>query len=156
MDKSSLPFQHSRAFRIRRFLNWFPLGLTYAFLYMGRYNLTVAKNALGDLMTKEQFGIIFAAGTITYAIAFLINGPLTDRMGGKKAILAGAIGSAAMNILMGMLTYFLLMGQLTMNTSLVFSIIYSANMYFQSFGAVAIVKVNASWFHVRERGVFGG
>jgi OPA family glycerol-3-phosphate transporter-like MFS transporter len=28
-------------------------------------------------------------------------------------------------------------------------------MYFQSFGAVAIVKVNASWFHVRERGVFG-
>jgi len=29
-------------------------------------------------------------------------------------------------------------------------------MYFQSFGAVAIVKVNAAWFHVRERGVFGG
>jgi OPA family glycerol-3-phosphate transporter-like MFS transporter len=29
-------------------------------------------------------------------------------------------------------------------------------MYFQSFGAVAIVKVNASWFHVRERGTFGG
>jgi OPA family glycerol-3-phosphate transporter-like MFS transporter len=28
-------------------------------------------------------------------------------------------------------------------------------MYFQSFGAVAIVKVNAPWFHVRERGVFG-
>jgi OPA family glycerol-3-phosphate transporter-like MFS transporter len=28
-------------------------------------------------------------------------------------------------------------------------------MYFQSFGAVAIVKVNAAWFHVRERGVFG-
>src|SRR6185503_17625688 len=30
------------------------------------------------------------------------------------------------------------------------------NMYFQSFGAVAIVKVNASWFHVRERGSFSG
>ncbi len=29
-------------------------------------------------------------------------------------------------------------------------------MYFQSFGAVAIVKVNASWFHLRERGTFGG
>ena len=28
-------------------------------------------------------------------------------------------------------------------------------MYFQSFGAVAIVKVNAPWFHIRERGVFG-
>ncbi len=156
MDNASLPFQHSRAFRIRRFLNWFPLGLTYAFLYMGRYNLTVAKNALGDLMTKEDFGIIFAAGTITYAISFLINGPLTDKMGGKKAILAGAIGSSAMNALLGILTYFLLMGKLTLDTTLAFSIIYSVNMYFQSFGAVAIVKVNASWFHVRERGVFGG
>src|SRR4030095_12579410 len=31
-----------------------------------------------------------------------------------------------------------------------------ANMYFQSFGAVSIVKVNAHWFHVRERGVLGG
>jgi OPA family glycerol-3-phosphate transporter-like MFS transporter len=28
-------------------------------------------------------------------------------------------------------------------------------MYFQSFGAVSIVKCNAPWFHVRERGVFG-
>ena len=38
----------------------------------------------------------------------------------------------------------------------VFAVLYALNMYFQSFGAVAIVKVNASWFHVRERGVFGG
>jgi ABC-type antimicrobial peptide transport system permease subunit len=30
------------------------------------------------------------------------------------------------------------------------------NMYFQSFGAVSIVKVNAPWFHVRERGLLGG
>lgn len=156
MAEPSLPFQHSRAYRFRRFLNWFPLGLTYAFLYMGRYNLTVAKNALGELMTKQEFGIIFAAGTITYAIAFLINGPLTDRIGGKKAILIGAIGSAAMNVLMGILTYSLLLQKLTVNTALIFSIIYSANMYFQSFGAVAIVKVNAAWFHVRERGIFGG
>jgi MFS transporter, OPA family, glycerol-3-phosphate transporter len=42
------------------------------------------------------------------------------------------------------------------NLTLIFSILYAMNMYFQSFGAVAIVKVNASWFHVRERGVFGG
>jgi OPA family glycerol-3-phosphate transporter-like MFS transporter len=28
-------------------------------------------------------------------------------------------------------------------------------MYFQSYGAVSIIKVKAYWFHVRERGVFG-
>jgi OPA family glycerol-3-phosphate transporter-like MFS transporter len=33
-------------------------------------------------------------------------------------------------------------------------VLYGANMYFQSFGAVAIVTTKAPWFHVRERGVF--
>src|SRR5438128_4841329 len=36
-----------------------------------------------------------------------------------------------------------------------FSVIYSVNMYFQSYGAVSIIKVKAYWFHVRERGIFG-
>jgi len=147
---------HSSAFRIRRFINWFPMGLTYAFLYMGRYNLTVSKNALGDLMTKADFGTIFAAGTITYAFSFLINGPLTDKIGGKKAILLGAGGAALMNALLGILTYVLLSTETQFNLVLWFSVIYAANMYFQSYGAVAIVKVNSNWFHIRERGIFGG
>lgn len=150
------PVNHSADYRRRRILNWLPLGLTYAFLYMARYNLTVSKNALGDLMSKEAFGIIFAAGTITYAFSFLINGPLTDRIGGKRAILIGSAGSAIMNILMGVLLLGILSWEWSVDLTLWFSIIYAANMYFQSYGAVAIVKVNASWFHVRERGVFGG
>ena len=155
---NALPFQHSKEYRIRRIINWFPMGLTYAFLYMGRYNLTVSKNALGDLMTKEDFGIIFAVGTITYALSFLINGPLTDRIGGKKAILIGALGAAVMNFLMGLTIHNMLThpNPEAFNLRLIFSILYAGNMYFQSYGAVAIVKVNASWFHVRERGVFGG
>jgi len=36
-----------------------------------------------------------------------------------------------------------------------FSAAYALNMYFQSYGAVSIIKVKAYWFHVRERGVFG-
>ena len=31
------PLQHSSWFILRRFINWFPLGMTYSFLYMGRY-----------------------------------------------------------------------------------------------------------------------
>ena len=81
------PMGHSRWFMMRRFINWFPLGMTYAFLYMGRYNLNVSKNALGDLMSKEDLGLIFAAGTVTYALSFLVNGPLVDKIGGKKGIL---------------------------------------------------------------------
>jgi sugar phosphate permease len=149
---------HSGAFRRRRFLNWFPLGVTYALLYMGRYNLTVAKNSLGDLMTKEDFGIIFGAGTVVYALAFLINGPLVDRMGGRKGMLAAAAGAMVANFAMAAyLWHVIASGQATTAPlRLVFSLLYALNMYFQSFGAVSIVKVNAHWFHVTERGGFSG
>lgn len=149
------PLQHTPRFMWRRFVNWFPLGMTYAFLYMARYNLVVSKNALGSLMTKEDFGIIFAAGTTTYALSFFLNGPLVDKIGGKKGIIIAAIGSCMMNGLMGIVTYLFLHEQLTMNLTLAFSILYSLNMFFQSYGAVSIIKVKAYWFHVRERGIFG-
>ena len=153
---SNNPLKHDSRYRWRCFLNWFPLGMTYAFLYMARYNLTVSKNALGDLMTKEDFGIIFGAGTLTYAFSFLINGPLIDKIGGKKGMLIGAIGTVTANILMGVILYLYLNKSITLNLTIVFSILYSFNMYFQSYGAVSIVKVNAYWFHVKERGIFGG
>jgi len=185
---------HSDLFRARRLRNWLPVGLLYAFLYMGRYNLTVAKGAFGDLglMTNADFGVIFGIGTLVYGCAFLLNGPLTDRFGGKLALLVGGAGSIVMNVLMGIVTLEVLGGgpgavtnalttagkpvlaallavqnlfrglfgfepkapeESVLLPSLAFC--YALNMYFQSFGAVAIVKVNSSWFHVRERGVFG-
>jgi OPA family glycerol-3-phosphate transporter-like MFS transporter len=159
---------HSDAFLRRRRWNWLPLGLTYAFLYMGRYNLTVAKSAFenlpaiggGSMMGNNAFGLIFGVGTVVYGFSFIINGPLTDRLGGRFSILAGAMGAAAANIVMGLITWSLLKGGpgsafFAAHFVAVFAVIYAINMYFQSFGAVAIVKVNASWFHVRERGVFG-
>ena len=64
---------HSDAFRSMRVRNWPPVGLLYAFLYMGRYNLTVAKGAFGELMTNSDFGTIFGIGTAVYGTAFVIN-----------------------------------------------------------------------------------
>jgi len=141
---------HSPAFLKRRVLNWLPLGLTYAFLYMGRYNVNVA--TVTGLMTKDELGTITFYGTTTYAIAFLINGPITDRFGGRRTILAAAIGAAVANFLMGLVIH----TDMGVDPVGAFAFLYPLNMYFQSFGAVAIVKVNAHWFHVRERGVFGG
>src|SRR5438445_2693990 len=84
------PLKHGSWFMLRRFINWFPLGMTYAFLYMGRYNLAVSKNALGPLMSNKEFGWIFAIGTWAYALSFLVNGPLVDKIGGKRGILIAA------------------------------------------------------------------
>lgn len=187
---------HSESYRRRRAMNWLSLGFIYAFLYMGRYNLTVSKNAFGDLnlMDNADFGLIFGIGTLVYGCAFLLNGPLTDRFGARASILTGAIGAMVMNLLMGIVTLEVLgneyrPGPITNTIGIigapVFSLLlgiqnfflelfgqspnapknsvllhplaflYAGNMYFQSFGAVAIVKGNAPWFHIRERGVFG-
>lgn len=142
---------HSEAFLRRRVQNWVPMGLLYSFLYMGRYNLTVAKDVFAERMNNEAFATIFAAGTWVYGLAFLINGPLTDRFGGRAAILVAGAGSIAANLAMGLVTASGYDGDLR----LVFGVLYSMNMYFQSFGAVAIVKCNAPWFYVKERGAIG-
>ncbi len=130
--------------------------MTYAFLCMGRFNLIVAKNALGPLMGNQDLGIIFAAGTLTYALSFLVNGPLIDKkIGGKNGMLISAAGAALSNIALGVLTWYITVRHLKVNLVAAFSVIYSINMYFQSYGAMSIIKVKAYWFHVRERGVFG-
>ncbi|MCB9072108.1 MAG: MFS transporter [Bdellovibrionaceae bacterium] len=149
------PLQHSQKFMMRRFLNWFPLGMTYAFLYMARYNLNIAKNEFGDIMSKADFGIIFGVGTTVYACSFLLNGPLVDKIGGKKGIIIASLGAAITNVFMGIATYAMLEGNMKFNVVAVFSTLYAFNMYFQSYGAVSIIKVKAFWFHVRERGGFG-
>lgn len=159
---------HSARYLSRRRWNWLPLGLTYSFLYMGRYNVKVSKFAFeslqdaggGALMDNQAFGVIFGVGTIVYGASFLINGPLTDRLGGRFSILTGAMGAAIANLLMGLVSWSLWKQGpghqvFAANFVVLFSVLYAVNMYFQSFGAVAIVKVNAGWFHVRERGVFG-
>ena len=130
--------------------------MSYAFLCMGRYNLNVAQGALGSLMSNEQFGIIFAAGTWTYALSFFVNGPLIDKkIGGKNAMLIATLGSSLANVALGILTWLITVKHVQVSVVLSFSLIYSVNMYFQSFGAMSIIKVKAYWFHVRERGVFG-
>jgi MFS transporter, OPA family, glycerol-3-phosphate transporter len=140
---------HSPAFLTRRAQNWLPVGLTYAFLYMGRYNLNAC---IGTSFDKAQFSDIYFWGTLTYGFSFVVNGPLTDRLGGKRTILLAAVGAAGANVAMG----FVVKGGHGADIVPTLSVLYALNMYFQSFGAVSIVKVNAAWFHLRERGTFGG
>jgi MFS transporter, OPA family, glycerol-3-phosphate transporter len=146
--------EHSPAFRLRRFMNWFPLGLTYAAMYMGRYNFNIVKNDIGAWyhLDKLQMGSIASAGFWTYGLAVALNGPIADRIGGRKAILVGAIGASLVNLLIG----FMFLNTQGTQVLLSMSLLWSLNMYFQSFGALSVVKVNSTWFHVSERGVFGG
>ena len=144
---------HSQAFRRRRVLNWLPAGLTYAFLYMGRYNLNVCTDKTIHALSYHEFSDISSIGKLVYGLSFLLNGPLTDKLGGRKTIILSAVGAAVANLAMGLVV---LKKGGDFNVVTVLTVLYALNMYFQSFGAVSIVKINAPWFHVRERGTFGG
>ena len=150
---------HSPALVARRRFNWIPLGLAYAFLYFGRYNLSAINSELdkAGLLAKSDFNEIDGVGQVVYGLAFLLNGPLTDRFGGRATMLAATAGSALVNVLMALTFQGSLSGEVdgpALQQRLL--VLNAVNMYFQSFGAVSIVKVNAAWFHVRERGVLGG
>ena len=86
---------------LRRTFNWLVLGGIYAFLYWGRYNLNGAVEAIGGKDMVKTFNLVFSVGAAVYGLSFLINGPLTDRLGGRFSILIGGIGAAVMNALMG-------------------------------------------------------
>ncbi len=144
------PWEHDNAFRRRRAMNWVPLGLTYALLYTARYNFTVANVSIA---CERHWGIteisrFVTVGLAVYAFSTFLNGPLADRFGGRRAILMAAAGAAICNFIFPMIAA---TASITM-----LLVVWGLNGYFQSFGALSVVKVNAAWFHVRERGSFSG
>jgi OPA family glycerol-3-phosphate transporter-like MFS transporter len=147
--------QHSREFIARRTKNWLTLGLTYAAMYMARYNFPFANKALSDEFgwSRAQIGGIITTATLVYGISALFNGPLADRFGGRKAMIIGATGALVFNLMFGLGAYLGVLGTGAVLLGYL-ATMWTLNMYFQSYSALALIKVNAGWFHVSERGVF--
>jgi OPA family glycerol-3-phosphate transporter-like MFS transporter len=167
------------AFRSRRTQNWLVLGLLYAFFYATRYNLSALSGQLSTSFgwTNTEYGVFETMMPFVYGVSVLVNGPIADRVGGKKAFLFGAAGVVLMNFLFGLGTLVVDTPALWEGTGKAAVLVTPAvlrfglgkgtvialmattwgiNGYFQSFGALSIVKVNAQWFHLRERGTFAG
>lgn len=137
-------------FRPSRGANWFVLGLMYASYYMCRYNFRFATPGM-----IEEFGFstaqitdMLSAWSLAYGTGQLVNGLLTDRIGGKIAMLIGATGTIAVNLFFGFGSF--------VGTFSTFALIWLVNGWFQSFGAPGMIKINAAWFNRRERGTFAG
>src|SRR5712691_8424818 len=137
-------------FRARRGLNWGFLGLLYTSFYMCRYNFSIANKSISTEFgfSRAEMGSIITAAMFAYACGQIINGLITDHIGGKRAMLIGAAGTILMNILFGAASY---AGMLWM-----FVTIRGIDGYLQAFGAPGMVKINAAWFGHRERGRFAG
>jgi OPA family glycerol-3-phosphate transporter-like MFS transporter len=124
-------------------------------MYMGRYNLSFANKALSDNYgwDKTQIGSIITVALMIYGISAFFNGPIADKFGGRRAMLIGVFGSVVFNAAFGFGAYVGALGTGPLLLSY-FAGVWGCNGYFQSYSALALIKVNAGWFHVRERGVF--
>ena len=146
----SATIHYPPGFRARRGQNWAFLGLLYTSFYMCRYNLSIANKSISEEFgfSRGQMGYIITTALFAYACGQIINGLLTDRMGGKRAMLIGAAGTIVMNILFGAASFAGMLG--------LFIAIRGVDGYLQAFGAPGMVKINTAWFAHRERGRFSG
>jgi OPA family glycerol-3-phosphate transporter-like MFS transporter len=164
-------------FRARRFQNWMLVGLLYSLFYMSRYNFSAIAPDLMQFFgwTKhEHLSIFETLLPFAYGISVVVNGPIADRVGGRRAFLFGAAGVVVMNLVFGAFALLVSVpaqwggidgktllepaqiagGLDTMSLAWIMAIAWAVNGYFQSFGALSIVKINAQWFPIHERGTF--
>src|SRR5947199_10242883 len=92
--------KHPPGFRPRRGLNWTFVGLLYTSFYTCRYNLAIANKSISDEFgfSKTQMGTIITTALLAYACGQIINGLLADRIGGKRAMLIGSVGTITRNL----------------------------------------------------------
>jgi len=142
--------EHPPGFRARRGINWASIGLLYTSYYMCRYNFPLANEAISKQfdLNNSQMGLIISFTLGAYACGQILNGLLTDRMGGKKAMLIGAAGTIVANVAFGFASF--------AGTLALFCTLWGINGYVQSFGAPGMVKMNTAWFARSERGRFAG
>jgi MFS transporter, OPA family, glycerol-3-phosphate transporter len=142
--------RYPRGFRARRGLNWGFLGLLYTSFYMCRYNFSIANKSISAEFdfSRAEMGYIITTALFAYACGQIINGLLTDHIGGKRAMLIGAAGTIVMNVLFGAASFAGMLG--------LFIAIRGLDGYLQAFGAPGMVKINTAWFSHRERGRFSG
>lgn len=129
--------RHTRqAFAARRGLNWGSIGLMYASYYLCRYNFPLANDSITREFgfTNAQIGLIISASQISYAIGQMVNGFFTDRIGGRKAMLTGAIGTIILNILFGFASTWGGPGTTRGYMLVSFMTVWGLNGYLQSFG----------------------
>ena len=142
--------EYPSGFRARRGVNWASVGLMYTSFYLCRYNFSYANKAIADEFhfTKSDISTILMLNFIAYGCGQIINGLLTDRIGGKRAMLIGAVGTIATNVLFGAASFW---GMLWL-----FGLLWGINGYVQSFGSPGFIKINSSWFSEKQRGTFAG
>jgi sugar phosphate permease len=119
----------------------------YVGYYLCRKNITAALPLLADTFgySKTDLGKIGSVALIVYGIGKLINGPLGDKIGGRKIFLIGMTGAIAANLLFA-----------AGNSLTWFIIIWSLGHYFLSMGWGGLAKTVGAWCPPEKNGTVMG
>lgn len=127
----------------RRFRVFGLTWLSYATYYLTRKNYALAKTSLQDSygLTTTQLGTIDSAYSTAYAIGQFVWGAVADRVGPRRVLGLGMLGTALCSVAFGFSTAFW--------SLLVF---WTLNGLMQATGWSANVKAMAGWFPDAMRG----
>src|ERR1700682_1002618 len=121
--------------------------LSYATYYFARKNFPVAKRTI-----ERELGVSTAAlaaidtrSLATYAVGQFAGGWLGDRIGSRRLVGLGMLGSAALCAAFA-----------ASNTTRMFALFFGLNGFLQATGWPGNVKAMAAWYGPKERGAVMG
>ncbi len=131
---------------------WRTFGITwlaYAGFYLTRASFSVAKIGIASdpniVMSSEQMSLIDGLYLTAYAAGQFIWGVLGDRIGTRRVVIIGLLGSIVAGFATGVSSIVLAFG--------VFAVLQGLS---QSTGWAPLAKNITNWFSLRERGVVMG
>lgn len=121
--------------------------LGYVGYYICRGNLSAAFPLLEQEFgySNTQLGLIASLSEMAYAVGKFINGPLADRIGGRKIFLVGMAGAIFWNLV------FAISASLT-----AFIIVWCCCRYFLSMGWGGLTKTIGNWYPRDRNGTVMG
>ena len=130
----------------RRSTFWVCL-IGYVGYYLCRKNLSAAFPLMSEEFnfSNSQLGLIALYSEIAYAIGKFINGPLGDKVGGKRIFLTGMFGAIIMNLIFA-----------TGNNLYFFIVVWCICRFFLSMGWGGLAKMIGHWYPPERNGTIMG
>lgn len=144
-DNHKVPVSTDESKKLLRWRNstFWVMMVGYIGYYLCRANLSAAFPLLEQEFnyTNTQLGLIASLSEIAYAFGKFINGPLADRLGGRRIFLIGMAGAIFWNLV------FSISGNLSS-----FILIWCCCRYFLSMGWGGLAKTIGSWYSSDRNG----
>ena len=130
-----------------RLATFWVVTVGYVGYYFCRANLYAAVPLLSQAFgyTNSELGLIALYSEVVYSLGKFVNGPLGDRIGGKRVFVLGMVGAIAWNVAFA-----------ASSSLLAFILIWSICRFFLSMGWGGVVKMIASWYEAERSGTIMG